>query len=65
MGSNKLKGYIYNNVKGWHLIGLGALFVGFGIFSILKIENSHSYSLKFIIGGIVLLISGVSLYIFK
>ena len=65
MDTNKIKKYATDRIKGWHLIIIGIFFVSFGAFSMLKIQNSHAYSLRSIILGIMFLIGGITWYILK
>jgi len=63
MDIKMIKRKINENITGWHLIIIAVFLIGFGVFSMLKIQNSHSYSLKSVILGIMFLIGGIAWYV--
>ena len=51
--------------KGYIIIVIGFLLIGFGLFSMIKISNSQGYSLKLIIAGTVLIAFGIARYVLR
>jgi membrane protein CcdC involved in cytochrome C biogenesis len=57
--------WFLSKVKGYVVIIIGLLLIAFGLISMIKINNSESYSLKFIIAGCMFVAFGVARYVLK